>query len=76
MDVGNQTEESQSMYDVLHDVDDVDEDVDIAENIDNVESDLATNTTEGDNLEYEDEHNSVGEDEELETPLESQEGTD
>ena len=75
MDVGSQTEESQSMDDVLHDVEDVDEDVDIAENIDNVGSDFATNTTEGDNLEYEDEHNSVGEDKELETSLESPAGT-
>ena len=73
MDVGNQTEESQTMDDVLHDVEDVDEDV--AENIDNVGSDFATNTTEGDNLEYEDEHNSVGEDKELETSLESPAGT-
>lgn len=69
IDVGNHTDESQEVDNVLDDVEDVDDvdDINVSEDVDNVGSDLV-NTTDGGNLEYEDGYDSNGE---LETSLES-----
>lgn len=69
--VGNPTDESQVLNDVLDDVEDV-EDVDVVEDIENVGSEFV-NTTDRGELEYEDGQDSIGE---PETSLESPEGTD
>ena len=76
-DVGNHTDESQDVYNVMDKVENIDgvEDTYTVEDFENVGSDLGNNT-DGGNFEYEDGNYPNGEDGEPETSLESPRGVD